>query len=74
MKGYIQYYQKSAMSNSLVEVCGDRGVVILDGRNSIETWINDGYTFNGNRRPLYDGFKVMRGDFRQATEIYSSFS
>lgn len=73
MKGYIQYYQKSAISDDLISACGDRSVLILDGRQNLETWINDGYENNGHRRPKYEGFKVMKGDLRSSKEIYSSF-
>lgn len=33
---YAQFYQKSAISDELVEACGDRSVVIIDGRLSNE--------------------------------------
>lgn len=29
---YAQFWQKPAISEKLVEACGDRGVIILDGR------------------------------------------
>lgn len=31
---YVQFYQKSAISDELIEGSGDRSVVILDGRNT----------------------------------------
>ena len=31
---YVQFYQQSAISNDIIEACGDRAVIILDGRNS----------------------------------------
>ena len=34
---YVQFYQKSAISDDLIEACGDRAVVILDGRQSRKT-------------------------------------
>lgn len=33
---YAQFYQKSAISDEIIEVCGDRSVVIIDGRLSSE--------------------------------------
>lgn len=31
---YVQFYQKSAISDELIEASGDRSVIILDGRES----------------------------------------
>lgn len=31
---YAQFYQKSAISEDTIEACGDRSVIILDGRNT----------------------------------------
>jgi hypothetical protein len=73
MKAFIQYFDYSPVTGNLYEPCGDRAVVILDGRNSLETWIKDGHNFNGLRRPKYPHFKVMLGDFRNSKEIYSTF-
>lgn len=56
---YIQYYQTGVAHKwndhtaDLIEVCGDRGVVQLDGRNSLETMHNDATEFNGHHRPIY---------------------
>jgi len=57
---YVQYYHKQG--DKLVEACGDRAVVILDGRNTIETSKQDAVKFNGYRRPRYDGFQIWEGD------------
>jgi len=57
---YVQYYQKQ--DGELVEACGDRSIVILDGRNSIETSKQDAINFNGYHRPKYDGFRIRQGD------------
>ena len=57
---YVQYYDK--INGKLLEVCGDRGVVILDGRNSINTSINDAMNINGVHRPFYSGFKIFQGE------------
>lgn len=34
---YIQFYQKSAISEDIIEACGDRSVIVVDGRESRET-------------------------------------
>jgi hypothetical protein len=74
MKAYIQYLAQSPVTGNIYEPCGDRAVVILDGRNSLATMIQDGHDMNGFRRPQYPHFKVMRGDFRNAVEIYSTLN
>jgi hypothetical protein len=74
MKAYIQYLAQSPVTGNIYEPCGDRAVVILDGRNSLATMIQDGHDMNGKYRPQYPHFKVMRGDFRNAVEIYSTFN
>lgn len=72
MKAYIQYLSKSLISGNLVEPCGDRSVVCLDGRNALKTMINDGHRFNGFRRPNYPHFRVMQGDFRHSICVFST--
>lgn len=72
MKAYIQYLDFSPISGHLYEPCGDRAVVILDGRNCLDTMIDDAHRFNGFNRPKYPHFKIMRGDFRDAISIYST--
>lgn len=57
---YVQYYYKK--ENEFIEPCGDRSIVILDGRNSIETMKNDAIRFNGYRRPVYDAYKIFKGE------------
>ena len=66
MKAYIQYIDRGVVTGNLIEACGDRAVFQLDGRQSLETWINDGRANNGFNRPQYAGFKVMKGDLKSA--------
>jgi hypothetical protein len=72
MKAYVQYLDYSPVSGNLYEPCGDRAVVILDGRNSLKTMINDAHEANGFRRPKYPHFKIMFGNFRESREVYST--
>lgn len=72
MKAYIQYLDKSPITGNFYEPCGDRAVLVLDGRNSLQTMIEDGHKFNGYHRPKYPHFKVMAGDFRESRVIYST--
>lgn len=70
MKAYIQYLDYSPVTGELYEPCGDRAVVILDGRNTLDTWINDAKVMNGKHRPVYPAFRIMKGDFYSATCIH----
>lgn len=72
MKAYIQYLDFSPITGALYEPCGDRAVVILDGRRGLRSWIQDAEACNGVRRPKYPHFKIMLGDFRKAKTIYST--
>lgn len=57
---HVQYFEDR--DGELVEALGDRGVVILDGRNSIETMKDDAAKFNGYRRPVYAAYQIRRGE------------
>lgn len=57
MKVWVEYYHTENQPAT-----GDRSVVILDGRNKLKTWIEDGHKFNGRRRPFYGGFKIVCGE------------
>jgi len=59
---YVQYFQKSATSEELVEACGDRAVVVLDGRQSTATQKVDAISLNGTRRPTYLAYQLFRGE------------
>lgn len=72
MKYYVQYLDYSPVSGNLYEPCGDRAVFILNGRNSLATMIQDAQKANGFNRPQYAHFKIMKGDFRQAHQVYST--
>ena len=72
MKAYIQYMAYNTHTDNYYEPCGDRAVVVLDGRNGLTTMINDAHQFNGLYRPKYPHFKIMKGDFRNAVEIYTT--
>jgi len=60
---FVEYYYKSKLKkNSFFKECGDRSVVILDGRNKLSTMKNDAERFNGHKRPKYDGYIIYKGD------------
>ena len=58
---YVQYYYRN-QSGELQEVLGDRGVVILDGRNSLKKLKEDAIACNGKRRPIFDGYRIFFGE------------
>jgi len=62
MKVFVEYYHKHVTEDRLVAACGDRAIVQLDGRNTLATWHSDARAFNGNRRPRYDGYRILRGE------------
>ena len=59
---FIQYYEKSPVDGSLIEPCGDRSVVIIDGRNSLANMKADAVSFNGHRRPEYAAYRIFKGE------------
>ena len=65
---FVQYLESDGSAP-----CGDRAVFILDGRNSLSTWIEDAIINNGVRRPNYPFFQIRKGRFTKSTLIYNSF-
>lgn len=70
---FVQYYKLSTgydyKTNSFKEelkapipACGDRAVLVLDGRQSLKTWHNDAKAFNGIRRNVYCGYVLYKGE------------
>lgn len=57
---YVQYYEKRV--NGFIEPCGDRSVLILDGRNNLKTMCQDAENHNGIRRPHYAAYRIFKGD------------
>lgn len=56
---YVQYYNK--IGNDYVEACGDRSILILDGRNNLDNMCQDAEDHNGFRRPYYDAYRIFKG-------------
>jgi hypothetical protein len=57
---YVQFYQKSAISDALIEANGDRSVVILDGRCSRQ-WMGETAAAECKRRG-YLAWRIFRGE------------
>lgn len=72
MQAYIQYLDFSPVTGELYEPCGDRAVVILDGRRNLSAWVQDAKDCNGKHRPTYPHFRIMQGDFNESRAIYST--
>lgn len=58
---FVQYYDID-LAGKLSECCGDRAVVVLDGRNSLETMHKDAKAFNGVNRPEYKAYRIYKGE------------
>ena len=59
---YVQYFHKGVLSGEDIPACGDRAVVVLDGRQNLNTWKRDAVKFNGVRRPSYTAYQLMQGE------------
>ena len=59
---YVQYFQRGIKSNTLIEACGDRSVVVLDGRRNLASLVRDARDMNGFRRPYYEAFQIFKGE------------
>lgn len=67
---FVQYFDESCISEKLIPACGDRSVVILDGRNNLATMKRDAVNFNGVSRPFYKAFQIFKGEnFTRSTPI-----
>ena len=70
---FVQYFDRGGITGDLREACGDRSIVILDGRNSMSTWKDDAVKFNGFRRPVYAAYQLYKGrnvnDSKPITDI-----
>jgi hypothetical protein len=67
---FAQFYDKSICSDELIEVCGDRGIVQLDGREKLASQIEVCDKYSSERN--YKGYRILKGDTinRGVTEVY----
>ena len=70
MKMFIQYLDYGVGGGSMVEPCGDRSVVIVDGRCSFASAKIIARENNGHCRPKYLGFRIYNGDFKHSSFMY----
>jgi len=71
MKAFIEYLEKDLAGN-LNRPCGDRSIIILDGRVKLENMVEIAIESNGRARPLYPYFQICEGDLKSSRVIYSS--
>jgi hypothetical protein len=58
---YVQFYQRSALNpDDIIEACGDRSVVILDGRCS-KQWMGETSAAECKRRG-YVAWRIFKGE------------
>lgn len=57
---YAQFYQRSAVGDEIIEACGDRSVIILDGRCS-KQWMGETAAAECKRRG-YLAWRIFKGD------------
>ena len=72
MKYFAQFFQHSALDkNKIIEACGDRSVIILDGRISKETM--GAIAAKECSKRGYVAWQIHRGDFRESKPISHIF-
>lgn len=65
---YTQFYSKSAISNDLIESCGDRSVIILDGREKASS--HHAISKSECIKRKYLAYALFRGDsFSRSTKL-----
>ena len=57
---FAEFYYAGVLTGEPVPACGDRAVIILDGRNSWDAWHRIASTECVQRR--YMGYRIMQGD------------
>lgn len=88
MKAYVQFFENgtgyvqgtippvfSKENIKPVELLGSDGVYILDGRNSIDTMIEDAFLRIDILKRVHEiiGFEIRKGDFSHYRVVYKNF-
>lgn len=71
---YIQFFQRSELNAAIyLSACGDRAVIILDGRQSRQT--HNDIAYNECPKRGYVGWKIMQGEsFTRSSPITTLFT
>ena len=65
---FAEFYTRGLVSGELIPVCGDRSVVILDGRYLLEVNLDIAAYWCKHRN--YDAFAICKGDsFTQSKKL-----
>lgn len=67
MKYYAQFFQYGVLSGKLIEACGDRSVIILDGRISKQTMGE--ISAKECEKRGYVAWQIHKGCFRESKPI-----
>ena len=60
----------SIVGDSFTPACGDRAVIILDGRCRLDTLVDTAIMHNGHRRPVYEAVQLFKGPrFTESTPL-----
>lgn len=57
---FVEFWQKSPVSGQLIEACGDRSVLIIDGRES--AWCHHWHAKAWAKRHGFDAYKLCKGE------------
>ena len=62
---FVQY-----INDDFSQPCGDRAVIVLDGRSTLETHVVIAKENNGKNRPKYWGFEIRFGTFLNSRVLH----
>ena len=68
---FAEFWDKSATSDQLIPSVGDRSVYILDGRNRLETQIEDAMKWA--KKHDFAGFEIRKGEAFTRARAVSPF-
>jgi hypothetical protein len=57
---YVQYYHRGVKTGRIIPACGDRAVVVLDGRNSLASMQQDAIFIARQRG--YTAYQILEDD------------
>lgn len=57
---YVQFFQRGVMTGKIIEACGDRSVLILDGRQSVNT--HHDIAADECRKRGYVAYQLLKGE------------
>ena len=75
MKKYVQFLTQN-QNGKIDRALGSDGIFILDGRNTLETMIDDATTRQWQLRKIhtYIGFEIRSGDLKKSNIIHTEYN